>query len=134
MTHMSPRSLAGARLYGYANSAGFGCVWRRCYRCSNRPLTRNIRSRLSTLLLRQLMRQGSCPAAVTQRMHFHPDSVLPLAQLQRAWATWHPKVPMMAAGSPGQLALASNDQTAAAALVEDLPGGELDSKFEHGVL
>jgi hypothetical protein len=33
---------------------------------------------------------------------------------------------MMAPGATGQLALASNDETAPAALVEDLRGGELD--------
>jgi hypothetical protein len=38
---------------------------------------------------------------------------------------------MMAAGTPGQFALASNDETAPAALLEDLPGGEFESEFEH---
>ena len=55
------------------------------------------------------MREGTCPAAVTQRMDLHPDSVLKFAQLQRALAAWHPKVPVMAAGATGQLAHASND-------------------------
>jgi|GEM_PF-2719118 len=38
----------------------------------------------------------------------------------------------MAAGAPGKFALASNDEAAPAALVEDLPGGELEIEFEHG--
>ena len=65
--------------------------------------------RLSTSLRRKLMCEGGCPAAVTQRMHFHPDSGLPFAQLQCARTARHPKVPMMAANSPGQFTLASND-------------------------
>ena len=67
-------------------------------------------------------------------MHFHPDSVLPFVQLQRARTAWYPKVPMMAADATGQFALASNDETAPAALLEDLPGGELEIEFEHGRL
>ena len=78
------------------------------------------------------MRQGRRPAAVTQRMHFHPDPVPPFVQLQGARAAWHVKVPMMAAGAPGQLSLASNDQTVPPALLEDLRGGELEIEFEHG--
>ena len=80
------------------------------------------------------MREGNCPVAVAQRMHFHPDSVLPFVQLECARTARHPKVPMMAAGAPGQFALASNDETAPAALLEDLPGGELEIEFEHGRL
>ncbi len=79
----------------------------------------------------QLVRERSCPAAVAQRMDLHPDSVLPFAQLQGARAAWPAKVPMMAPGAPGQFALASNDETAPAALLEDLPGGELEIEFEH---
>ena len=41
-------------------------------------------------------------------------------------------MPMMAAGAPGQFPLAANDETAPAALREDLPGGELEIEFEHG--
>lgn len=67
-------------------------------------------------------------------MHFHPDSVLPLVQLQRAPAARHPKVPMMAAGPPSQLALAPNDETSPAALLEDLPSGEVEIQFQHGRL
>jgi hypothetical protein len=65
-------------------------------------------------------------------MHFHPDSVLPFVQLQRARMAWHPKVPMVAARTPGQLALASNDEAAAPALLEDLRGAEFEIEFEHG--
>jgi hypothetical protein len=39
---------------------------------------------------------------------------------------------MMAAGAPGQFALTLNDETAAAALVEGLPGGEVEVELEHG--
>ena len=80
------------------------------------------------------MRERTCPAAVTQGMHFHPDSVLPFVQLQCSRTAWYPKVPMMAADATGQFALASNDETALAALLEDLPGGELETEFEHGRL
>jgi hypothetical protein len=41
---------------------------------------------------------------------------------------------MMAAGAAGQFALASNDETAPAALVEDLHGGELEIELEHSGL
>jgi hypothetical protein len=88
-------------------------------------------SELLTPLLRQFVREGGCPAAVTQRMNFHPDTALPFAQLQCARAARHPKVPMMAASTPGQFALASNDQTTPAALVEDLFGCELEMELEH---
>jgi hypothetical protein len=87
--------------------------------------------RLSTSLVRKLMREGSCPAAVTQWMDLHPDSVLPFVQLQSARTAWHPKVPMMAAGSPRQLAFASNDQSAPAARLEDLTGGEFEGEFKQ---
>jgi hypothetical protein len=58
---------------------------------------------------RKLMGEGVCPAAVTQRMHFHPDSVLPFVQLQRARTPWNVKVPVVAAAAPCQLTHASND-------------------------
>ena len=80
------------------------------------------------------MREGICPAAITQRMHFHPDSVLPCVQFQCARTAWSPKVPMMAPGAPSQFALASNDETAPPTLVEDLLGGELEVELEHGGL
>jgi hypothetical protein len=41
---------------------------------------------------------------------------------------------MVAADPPGQFSLASNDQTAAATLVEDLRGAQLEIEFEHGGL
>jgi hypothetical protein len=87
-------------------------------------VTRSLRSKL--------MREGGRPAAVAERMNFHPDSVLPFAQLERARTARHPKVPMTATGASGQLPLASNDKTAPAALVEDLARGEPEPKFEHG--
>ena len=40
-------------------------------------------------------------------------------------------MPMMATGTPGQLALASNDETAPMTLLENLPGGDLKIEFEH---
>jgi hypothetical protein len=89
---------------------------------------------LSASLRRKLMREGSCPAAVTQWMHFHPDPVLPFVQFKRSRTAWRPKVPMMAPGARGQFALASNDETAPPTLVEDLPGGELETELEHGGL
>ena len=83
-------------------------------------------------LCRKLISEGTCPAAVTQGMHFHPDSVLPFAQLQGARPARHTKVPVAAAGAPGQFALIANNETALAALLEDLPGWELEIQFEHG--
>ena len=77
----------------------------------------------------KLLCEGSCPTAVTQRMYFHPDLVLPLAQFQCARTAWDAKVPMMAADPPGQLALTSDDETAPAALVENLPGSEFELEF-----
>lgn len=79
---------------------------------------------------------GECggPAAVTQGMHLHPDSILPFAQLQRARTAWHPKVPMVAAAAPGQFTFASNDQSAPSAIVENLPGGEPEIDLEHVAL
>ena len=41
---------------------------------------------------------------------------------------------MMAADASGQFALASNDETAPATLLEDLHGAELETEFEHGQL
>ena len=90
--------------------------------------------RLLSSLGRELMCDGGCPTAVAQRMHFYPDPVLPCAQLQRARTAWNPKVPMMAAGAPSQLTLASNHEAAPAALLQALVGGELEIEFEHGWL
>src|SRR2546428_12161479 len=60
------------------------------------------------------------PAAITSRMHLHPDSVLPLAQLERARAPWKPEMPVVAASAAGQLAFASNDETTLTALGKSL--------------
>jgi hypothetical protein len=43
-------------------------------------------------------------------------------------------MPMMAATAPCQLTLASNDQPAPAALIQNLLGAERDIEFEHGGL
>jgi hypothetical protein len=75
--------------------------------------------------------ERTCPTAITQGMHFHPDPVLPFVQLQRARTAWYPKVPMMATGAPGQFALAAHDEPAPATFFEDLPSGELEVEFEH---
>jgi hypothetical protein len=88
--------------------------------------------RLFSSLGRELLCDGSCPTAVAQRMHLDPDPVLPFVQLQCARTAWNPKMPMMAAGAPGQFTLASNHEPASAALLEDLLGGEPKIEFEHG--
>jgi hypothetical protein len=67
-------------------------------------------------------------------MHFDPYSTLRFVQLERARAARHPQVPMMAPGTSRQLALAPDDETASAALVEGLPRGEVELQFEHGDL
>jgi hypothetical protein len=53
-------------------------------------------------------------------MHLHPDPVLPLAQLERASTPWQTEVPMVAAGAPGQLTLASNNKATLNALGKSL--------------
>jgi hypothetical protein len=80
------------------------------------------------------MCDGSCPTAVAQRMHFHPDPVLHLVRLQRARTAWNPKMPMMAAGASCKFTLAPNNKAALTALVKNLRGGELEIEFEHGWL
>jgi hypothetical protein len=77
------------------------------------------------------MCESGGPAPVTQWMHFHPDPIAPLVDLQRARTARHPKVPVVASGSPGQLAFASHHEAAPAALVEDLFAGELEIELEH---
>ena len=77
------------------------------------------------------MCEGSCPAAVAQRMHFHPDSVLPFVQLECARPAGDSKMPMMAAVASGQFTLAPNHEAATAALLQNLRGGEPEIKFEH---
>ena len=89
-------------------------------------------SKTARSLRRKLTREGARPAAVTQRMNLHPDSGPIFAQLQCARAAWHPKVPVVAARTSGQLALASKDQTTLATLIEGLPCGELEVEFKHG--
>jgi hypothetical protein len=49
-------------------------------------------------------------------MHLHPDSVLQLAQLERAGAPGKPEMPVVATGMTRQLALTSNDETTLTAL------------------
>lgn len=80
---------------------------------------------------RQLMGHGSRPAAVAQRMHLHPDPVLPCIQLQRARTAWNPEMPMTAAGPPGQFTFASNHNAAPAALLENLLGRDIEIEYEQ---
>jgi len=82
--------------------------------------------------LRKLLGEGSGPTAVAEGMHLHPDPILPFVQLQGAWPRWRTKVPVVAAISPGQLALAYDDQAAALTLRQDLPCAELEVKLELG--
>ena len=67
-------------------------------------------------------------------MHFHPDPVLPLVQLQCARTAWNPKVPVMAADASCKFALAPNNEAALTALVKNLRGGQLEIEFEHNWL
>ena len=64
-------------------------------------------------------------------MHLHPDSVLPLAQLERARAPWKPEMPVVAASAAGQLAFASNDETTLTALGKSLISRDVQVEFEH---
>ena len=78
------------------------------------------------------MCDGSCPTAVALRMHFHPDPVLPLVQLQSARTAWNPKMPMMATCAACKFTLAPNDEAALAALVKYVRDVEVEVEFEHG--
>jgi hypothetical protein len=64
-------------------------------------------------------------------MHLHPYPVLPFVQLYGAGASWNPKMPVMATGTPRQLTLALDDQTALAALGESPVSRDLEVEFEH---
>lgn len=64
-------------------------------------------------------------------MHLHPDPVLPVVQLECARAARYPKMPMTGAETARELALTSNDESTTAARLQDLPGGELEIKFEQ---
>ena len=88
-------------------------------------------AQLYTSLRCQLMCKHTCPATIAQRMHLDPHAVLPFGQLQRARATWNPKVPVVAAFPPGQLVLPPHDDSAPVALLEHLFGGEPKIEVEH---
>lgn len=67
-------------------------------------------------------------------MHFHPDTVLPIIQLECAGPVGKAEVPMTAAAQPRELALASYDETAPLALLERSTSGELEIDLEHLIL
>jgi len=75
-----------------------------------------------------------CLIAALLALALQPAASAPDGSLAGGRTARHPKVPMMAAGAPGQFAFASNDETAPAALLEDLPGCELETEFEHDPL
>jgi hypothetical protein len=64
-------------------------------------------------------------------MHLHPDSVLPLAQLECASAPRKPEMPVVATSMTGQLALTSNDETTLTALGKSLGSRDVQVEFEH---
>jgi hypothetical protein len=53
------------------------------------------------VLRAELVSKFCCPAAVTPRMHFHPDSVLPLAELQGAATPREAEMPVVATCAAG---------------------------------
>ena len=65
-------------------------------------------------------------------MHVHPYSALPLVQFQCPGNAWHPKVPVVTTDTPCELAFASNDETASAALHKGLVGVEIQIEYQHG--
>ena len=81
---------------------------------------------------RQLLSKGTCPAAVAPRMHLHPNPVMPFVQLECPGASRNPKMPMMAAWTRRQCALALDDKAALTALRESLVRRDLEIEFEHG--
>jgi hypothetical protein len=80
------------------------------------------------------MCDGGCPTAVPQRMHLHPDPVLPFIQLQSARSTWDPKIPVTATRAPSPLALAPHQKATATELLQDLISGDLQIKFQHSAI
>ena len=67
-------------------------------------------------------------------MHLDPDSVLQLAELERACASRKPEMPVVATGVAGQLALTSDDKTTLAAFGKRLGSRQLQVEFEHARL
>jgi hypothetical protein len=63
------------------------------------------------------MREVASPATVAHWVDFYPDLSLPLVKLQRPGATRKSEVPVPAAGTPGKLAFALNDEPMPAARV-----------------
>ena len=53
------------------------------------------------VLRAELVSKFCCPAAVTPRMHFHPDSVLPLAEFEGTAAHREAEMPVVATCAAG---------------------------------
>src|SRR5579862_1947477 len=86
---------------------------------------------LATPCSRKLTCQIPGPAAVPARMHVHPHPALPFVELERSGPTGDPEMPMPAAGAPGQLAFASDDETSLSAFIEGLPRCQLEIEDQH---
>lgn len=76
----------------------------------------------------------TCPAAVTQRMYLHPDSVLPLTEFYGAATAGHPEMPVVTPRPARKRAFAPDHESLAAAFVESLASGQLEIEFKHGLL
>lgn len=79
------------------------------------------------------MREVARPAAVAQRVDFHPDPSLPFVQLQGAFATGNPEVPVTTARAACELAFALDNEAVPAACLEGLLGSEFDIQDKHGL-
>lgn len=64
-------------------------------------------------------------------MDLQRDSPATLVHLQRAGPAGNVKVPVAATLAASQLALASDDEAASFALMENLLGVEVDAQFQH---
>lgn len=71
------------------------------------------------------------PPAVAARVHLHPDSAAPLAELERARAAGKAEVPVVAAGASRELALAADDEAALTALGQRLRRGDVQVELDH---
>jgi hypothetical protein len=64
-------------------------------------------------------------------MHLHPDSVLPLAELEGAAAAREAEMPVVATCTAGQLALAANDKASLRTFGESLGSAEVKVELEQ---
>jgi hypothetical protein len=64
-------------------------------------------------------------------MHFHPDSVLPLAELEGAAAPRKAEMPVVATCAAGQLALAANDKASLRTFGESFGSAEVQVELEQ---